>query len=150
RIPPARQRFAWWHASEDVVIAVTLVDYEPGGDVWFVVGVLVVHRMHGVDIRRCLVDKSLAGRVDQDAAGQRTLGQAEERPAGQRDRRAPPGIIHQVKGGSGLLAGDDAITVVARRADGPVRADGLPLVLGAHGGVSLEATGGDQHAAARA
>ena len=48
------------------------------------------------------------------------------------------------------LAGPDAVAGVLLRADRPVRADGLPLVLLAHGRVVLEAARADDHAAAGA
>ena len=59
--------------------------------------VTVVHRVYGIDVRRGLVHEALARAVDHDAAGQAALGEAEVRPAGQRYRRAPPGVVHEVE-----------------------------------------------------
>ena len=66
---------------EQVPVAVVLVDDQPGRDVRASVALLLVHHVHDVAVGRGLVDEPLAGAVDQDAAGQGPLGQAEVRLA---------------------------------------------------------------------
>jgi hypothetical protein len=126
-----------------------LVDDQPGRDGR--VGVVdVVHRVDDVAVGGGLVDEAGAGGVDQQAAGEGAFGEAEVRLAGERDRRAPPGVVHQAEGGADTVPGPDAVAGVLLRADRPVRADGLALVGRAHRRVVLEAARADDHAAAGA
>ncbi len=109
----------------------------------------VVHRMHGVDVGRRLVGVAASCLVDDDRAREVALGQAEPWTRRQRDRRAPPGVVHQVDGRADLDGRGDATAGVAGRAGRPVGADGGALVLLAHGLVLLEPAAGEHHAVAR-
>jgi len=96
-----------------------------------------------------LVVERLARAVDQEAAGQAALGEAEVRAGGQRDGRSPPGVIHQVQGGPGVLAGHDGVAGVPGGARRPFGADRRALVAPPHLAVALEAARGQHDAAAR-
>ena len=87
-------------------------------------GVPLVHRVHGVDVRRGLVDEPLPAAVDQDAAGQAALGQAEERAAGQRYDGPHQASSMRSSAAAGGLARQDPLAGVPGRADRPLGADG--------------------------
>ena len=70
------------------------------------------------------------------------------RPAGQRDGRAPPGVVHQVERGPGALARGDRVAGVAGRAGRPLGADRRTLVALPHVRVVLEAARGQHDAPA--
>ena len=146
-VPAAGEGLARRQAREHVPVAVALVEDQPGRDVRVLRSVPVVHGVHRVDVRRRLVDEPLARAVDQDAAGQAAFGQAEVRPAGQRDRRPPPGVVHQPGGRAEVQARADPVAGVPGRARRPLGPDRRALVLAPHLLVALEAAGGDQHPA---
>ncbi len=145
RVPAAWQRPARRQAREHVPVAVPLVEDQPGRDVRVLRGVPVVHGVHRVDVRRRLVDEPLARPVDQEAARQAAFGQAEVRAAGQRDRRPPPGVVHQPGRRAQGQAGQDPVAGVPWRPGRPLRAGRLALVPAAHLLVALEPPGRDQH-----
>ena len=147
--PAAGQGPARWQAREHVAVPVPLVEDQPGRDVRDGVGVPVVHRVHRVHVGRGLVHEALARAVDQQAAGQAALGQAEIRTRRQRDGRAPPGVVHEVERRPRRLGRGDRVAGVARRSGGPLGADRRALVALPHRRVALETAGRQHHAAAR-
>src|SRR5699024_12457859 len=100
--------------GEHVAVTVALVEDQPGGDVLPRTSALTVfsavHRVDRFDVRRGFVDEPLSTVVDHDAARSGTFGEREPRPAGERERRSPPRVVHEVDGAANLHARIDAVT----------------------------------------
>ena len=103
--------------------------------------VLLVHRVHHVDVGRGFVDEALAGLVDENAARERLLDHQHARVifTGHDGGGPPPGIAHQVDRGAQLLAHADRVSGIVLVPAGPLGAGGIGQVLLAHRLVSLEA-----------
>ena len=139
-------------SREDVAVAVLLVEDQPGGHVLagaLALAVLAaVHPVARLDVRHRLVHEPLAAGVDDDRAGGVALGQREPRRADQRNRRAPPGVLHEFQCGAELFGGQDAVAGVGDGADGPLGGDRRALVLHPHLLVVLEAAAAEDDSAA--
>ena len=140
-VPAAGERLPRGEAGEEVPVAVALVDDHPCGDVRDPGGLTGVDRVGRLHVGQRLVHESLACGVHDDRAGQVALREAEPRAAGERDRRTPPGVVHQVDRGTHGDAGLDAAAGVARGSRAPVGVGGAGQVLLAQGVVLLEAAG---------
>src|SRR5205807_4184466 len=92
-VPTARESLPGPESGEQVPVAVALVGDQPGRNVLGRTVAGAVHRVHRVDVGRCLVDEALSLAVHQDAARQGAFGQAEVRATGEWDGRAPPGVV---------------------------------------------------------
>ena len=108
----------------------------------------VVHGVHGVDVGADSFTNRWPAPLTRMQPGRLRSARQKYGPAGQRDRRAPPGVVHQAGRGASGLAGGDPVAGVPGRAGRPVGADRRALVPAAHLRVALEPAGGDQHAAA--
>ena len=147
-VPAARERLARREAGEQVAVAVALVDHHPRRHVADAGRLTLVDLVHGLDVGERLVHEAAAVGVDDDRAGQVALGQAEPRAVGQRDGRAPPGVVEQGGLGAGGDAREQALAGVELRGGGPVDGGRLGLVLLAELEVLLEPTAAEHHAAA--
>ncbi|MNZ95550.1 hypothetical protein D3C78_1147070 [compost metagenome] len=128
------------------------IEHHPAGNTGALpLGVVRVHRVDDVGIRRRLIDEALPGGVHHHAARQgafdeqRTLFFLALHVGGRR----PPAVFHQCGGRTQLLAGADAVAAVERRRGAPLRLRRLWMVLATHRLVALETAGGDHHAASR-
>ena len=104
-----------------------------------------VHPVGRLHVRQRLVHVPLTGGVDDDRPGCVALRQRKPRAIGQRNGRTPPRVFHHIQCGTELFGGDDAVTGIGRRADGPVGGDRGALVLDPHLLIALEATTGQDH-----
>jgi hypothetical protein len=95
-----------------------------------------------------LVDEASAAAVDDEGAGQSTLGEQDSwGTAGQRgDRREPPGLFQQFGGGPDVLRRADGIAGVARAAEAPARLEVFGLMRAALLDVMVEPAGRQYHA----
>ena len=151
--PLLRDPLARLQTGEDEPVPVLLIEDQPGRHVLagsVAPAVLTpVHPVTGLDIRHGLVHEALAGHVDDHRAGRIAFRQREPRRALQWHGRTPPGVLHEVQSGTELFRCDDPVAGVGHRADGPLGADRLTLVLPAHGLVVLEPAAAQNHGAPR-
>ena len=110
-VPAAGEGLPRAEPGEEVAVAVALVDDHPARHVADAGLLALVHLLHGLDVRQRLVHVAPAGLVDHERAGQVALRETEPGAVRQRDRGAPPGVVHDV----GRRACRDAGLEPARR-----------------------------------
>jgi hypothetical protein len=142
--PAPGQRGSRRPPGEQIPVPVGAVGDQPRRQVRAATGA-AQHGVHHVDVRGGLVHEPPPGAVDHQAARQVPLGQAEVRPTGQRQRRPPPRLVHQVQRRPQPLPLLDAQPGVPGRADGPRGAQ--VLVLTAHPLVVVEPAARQHHPA---
>src|SRR5271156_2454409 len=140
--PLTRNALSWLQSSENVTVAVLLVEHQPRRDVLArprsLTELAAVHVMARFDVRHGFVHESLAGHVDDDRAGRVALRQREPRCTDQRDGWPPPGVLHDVECGAELFGGENSVAGVGLRAHRPLGGDRRTLVLDPHLLVVLE------------